>query len=143
MGRQPYRPPKDRALTVSWGIEFLDVRPQIVGLIGRCALSWTRIEYLSAAFLGVLLNTKAPAAMSVYLTLRRSTNRVEAITAAARHLEPRDSELVIGVLTVIQSAERERNSLIHGMFGVTEELPDDVLWIETKYLSYATSRVFF
>jgi hypothetical protein len=141
MARQPYRAP-ERGVRVHWGVDFLDARPEIVRLIGRCVLSWTRVEYLSAAFLGVLLESKTPAAMSVYLTLRRSTNRVAAITAATQHLEARDSELCAAVLRVIQSAEAERNSFVHGLFGVTDDLPDDVLWTESQNLSAAAVNIF-
>jgi hypothetical protein len=42
-------------------------------------------------------------------------------------------ELFDAVLKVARSAETERNHLAHGCFGVSAELPDALLWVETKH----------
>jgi hypothetical protein len=135
MARQPFRKPNNRDLTLHWGNQFLTERPLLATIIGRSILRWTQIEYLMAVLLAVLLKTDTPAAMSVFLTLRRSTSRIEAITAAAQHLPARDKEICVATLKAMQSVEAERNSLAHGMFGVTDELPDSVLWAEVKDIS--------
>lgn len=88
-----------------------------------------------AVLLAVLLKTDTAAAMSVFLTLRRNSSRTEAIRAAAQHLPARDQEICIATLKAMQSVEAERNALVHGMFGVAEELPDMVLWAEVKDIS--------
>lgn len=96
-----------------------------------------------AVMLAVLLKTDTPAAMSVFLTLRRNSSRTEAITAAAQHLPPRDQEICIATLKAMQSVEAERNALVHGMFGVAEELPDVVLWAEIKDISSNFAKYVF
>jgi hypothetical protein len=135
MPRKPYRFSKDQSLSIRWGATFLDDRPALIPLMGRCLLAWPQVEYLLAAFLGVLLKTDTPAAMSVFTTLRRSSNRAEAITVAASHLDAREYEICVAVLKVIQSAEAERNSITHGMFGTVDDLPNDLVWTETQNLS--------
>jgi hypothetical protein len=135
MPRQPYKFSKEGKLEIRWGAAFLDERPALAPLVGRCLLTWPQVEYLLAAFLGLLLKTDSHAAMSVFATLRRSSNRAEAITAAAEHLPSREREVCLAVLKVVQSAEAERNSLMHGMLGTTADRPNDLIWTESSNLS--------
>jgi hypothetical protein len=141
MARQPFRRPSNRDLSLHWGNQF--IKPALAAIIGRCILYWTQNEFLLSSFLGVLLKTNTPAAMSVFLTLRRSSNRSEAITVASKHLPEREAEICAAALKVIQAAEAERNDLVHGMFGIADHMPDAILWAEVKDISSTVVRHIF
>jgi len=111
-------------------------------LIGECLMAWPSIELCFAEILAALLKTDSPAAVAVYLKLRRRTNRVEAITAAANNtLDEDERTLLYALLRVSDRIEAQRNDLAHGHFGACDDLPDDILWINAE--EYVMFRVDF
>jgi hypothetical protein len=113
-------------------------RPQHASIIGRCLAMWTMAEVQMALLLALLLKAQdTDAAIAVYLVLRRSAPRFEAITAAGRAtLDERDNELLGALLLLYQSAEAERNALAHGCFGSHPRLPHSVLWSEPAQMAH-------
>lgn len=117
-------------------------RPAHAKLIGECLMAWPSIELCFAEILAALLKTDSPAAVAVYLKLRRRTNRVEAITAAANNILDEDErDLLCAILRVSDRIETQRNDLAHGHFGACDYLPDDILWINAE--EYVMFRVAF
>jgi hypothetical protein len=115
-------------------------RPEHAKLIGECLMAWPSIELCFAEILAGLLKTDSPAAVAVYLKLRRRTNRVEAITAAAENtLDEDERDLLYAILRVSDRIEAQRNDLAHGHFGACDDLPDDILWINAE--KYVMVRV--
>jgi hypothetical protein len=114
------------------GMGFMDTRPNLVTIIGRCLLLWPQVELSLAILLAALLKTETRSAVAVYLTLR-STPRTKAITAAASMaLSDKDKELCDAVLKSVRSAESERNYLAHGFFGTSDAIPDGLLWVSAQ-----------
>ena len=138
MGRQPFLSvPEVKKVNGAppWtmGLGFMAQRPALSAIIGRCLISWPQFDLQMAILLSALLESKSPAAVAVFLKLRRATNRIKSITAAAEMiLDKEDLELLGAILKVAQSAEAERNALAHGYFGWTDILPDAVLWAEAE-----------
>jgi hypothetical protein len=115
-------------------------RPAHAKLIGECLMAWPSIELRFAEILAALLKTDSPAAVAVYLKLRRRTNRIEAITAAAKLiLDEDEGALLYAILKVSDRIELQRNNLAHGHFGACDDLPDDILWINAE--DYVIVRV--
>jgi hypothetical protein len=86
--------------------------------------------------LGVLLGGDSEAAVAIFSTLQNARARRDVLNAAADvRLRDRRRELLDAVLSVVGSAEKERNSLAHGVFGVSAALPNSVLWIESKNIA--------
>lgn len=107
-------------------------RPEHAEIIGRCLTMWSATEVQMAILLSIVLRAEeSDAAVAVYMVLRRSAPRLEAITVAGKiTLSERDYELLGAVLHVYQTAEAERNALAHGCFGMHPGLPDSALWVE-------------
>lgn len=99
---------------------------------------WTMAEVQMALVLSALLRAEeTDAAVAVYLVLRRSAPRFEALTAAGKvTLSERDNELLGAVLHAYQIAEAERNALAHGCFGSHPRLPDSVLWVDPSQMAH-------
>ncbi len=48
--------------------------------------------------------------------------------------EPHKLELLTAVLNVVGAAEKQRNDLAHGCYGICRAIADGVLWIESKHI---------
>lgn len=133
MARQPLPENLRRG---SWvlGIDAIQRQPNCIALIGACLTAWPFVETQMASLLGILLRAHTEGAMAVYLTIRTGRARRDALDAAAEaFLEGPDLSLYRAILNVYSAAESERNALAHGCYGVHDEIPDGVLWIETKH----------
>jgi hypothetical protein len=110
----------------SVGFEALNSRPKFEAAIGRCIAIWSYVDEALGGLFGILLGTKSDAAPKVFLILRRSTNQLRALDAAAEGALSGDELAVYKALMVeYGSLESQRNNLAHGCFGIC---PDEE-WI--------------
>jgi hypothetical protein len=137
MPRQPL-PRKYHAPDWDMGPQAFSKRPKHAAIIGRCLAMWSSAELQMAILLSVLLKAEdTDAAIAVYMVLRRSTPRYEAITVAGNFtLDQRDREVLGAVLHIYQTAEAERNALAHGCFGIHQSMPNSVLWAEPTSMAH-------
>jgi hypothetical protein len=111
----------------------LGKRPELEALIARCVMAWPTVEIEMAMILGHLIGAKDAATLAVFQHLRRSSAQREAIMEAANIvLNDADRELLTAFLNVHRSIEAERNALCHGHFGVSDQVPDGLLWMSTR-----------
>lgn len=129
MPRKPYLPAY-ASCRYAIGISQINERPKFVEAIGRCITSWSFVEHHLALLFGVILKAENDAAVAVFSALRRRGNQRDAINTAARHsLDDKTRRLLGGVLAAMQSVEKERNSLVHGQWGIFPDREDIVAWI--------------
>jgi hypothetical protein len=94
-----------------------------------------------ALYLGQLLGTENAATLAVFQVLRRSSSQREAIMEAGKIvLDATDQELLTAVLNVHKAVESERNALGHGHFGISNNVPDGILWMNSP--DYVAIRIF-
>jgi hypothetical protein len=109
-------------------------RPEHIAKIGECITLWPEVETQLALLLAALTKADTTATLAVYSILRRSTGKSEAVKAAASvALDKSGQELVAAVLTFSQSVEGQRNDLAHGHWGISELIPDAILWLDGSY----------
>lgn len=109
-------------------------RPEHTALIGSCMTVWPAVAHQMGLILGVLLGADNEAAVAVFATLQNARARRDALNAVAQiKLNERQQELFNAIISVVTSTEKERDSLAHGCFGVSEAIPDGILWIESKH----------
>jgi hypothetical protein len=120
----------------SWGIGF-DVaqqRPELVQIIGGCVTSWPFVEHHLALVLGRILGSNTDAALAMFASLRAFRAQQDAITAAAQvTLREEEQEVVQAMLGIVRTAQKMRDDLAHGHWGVCDELTDSLIWVEAKY----------
>ena len=93
-------------------------------------MAWPNLEMQMAMLLALLLKAETDATLAVYLSLRRSTSRYDAISAAANvSLDRLGCEYILASLKVIQSAEGERNALAHAVWGYSTLIDDGIIWV--------------
>ena len=109
-------------------------------LVGHCLMAWPNVEAEMALALGQILGANNTAAIAVFQQIRRFSNQQVIFEEAARaSLAAQDQELIGAILNVHKSAESERTPLAHGHFGVANNIPDGLIWMNTA--DYVSIRV--
>lgn len=126
----------------TFGVGFIEDRPKAAAIVGRIITSWADIEVQCTRLLAELMGTNIPAAAAVFGSLRSSRAQQDALDAAAHAvLSERDIELHAAYMKRRSSLEKQRNDLAHGCFGVSVQIPDDVIWVsQSDYLSFTASH---
>jgi hypothetical protein len=108
-------------------------KKEFASIIGQAIAAWSDVEIQMALLLSILMKADAEPAVAVYHKLRRGMSRMEALEAAAKiSLVGKDYDLFKAIMVVYESAEKERNALAHGYFGITSDAPDVLLWVDTE-----------
>lgn len=132
MPRQPYLPTFAH-LNYAVGALVLKNRPDLCAAIGKCIAIWGQVDNEMGNLFSLLLGTESDAALEVFLSLRRFSNQRDALSAAAKHrLQGEELHVFEAILGVYKSLEDERNKLAHGCFGISDDDPDVLFWIEVK-----------
>lgn len=141
MPRQPFLPTFSH-LQYAVGARVLKERPNLASAIGRCIALWSQVDNEMGVLFGIFLGTETDAAMEVFLTLRRSSNQIEALKAASKYfLNEEEKEYFEIMMRLYKSLEAQRNSLAHGCYGTAANDPDVLLWIEVKHHVHFQSEV--
>ena len=139
MARQPLLYVRRNA-QVRFPANALKERPELAILMAECIAVWSIIEVEMATMLAAIMKAHAKPSAAVFLSIRNARAQREAITAAAEiELTGRDLEMFQAIMIVYQALEAQRSDLAHGVFGVTVEIPDSVVWVEAR--DYTSERV--
>jgi hypothetical protein len=132
MPRQPFLPTYHKAKFRFLANPLRD-RPDISRRIGECIGLWTQVEVQMALLLSTLMKADTGAAVAVFLSIRNARAQREAVSAAAENALTGDKlEAYSAIANVYKSLEGQRNDLAHGVFGISDEIPDAILWMEPK-----------
>jgi hypothetical protein len=114
----------------------LSERPEFSPLIGECIALWSQVEAHMAILLGAIMKAETAVASAVFLSIRNSRAQKDALTEAAQiALTGRELEMFSAIALVYQSLDGQRADLAHGIFAVSDELPDALLWTGAKDLA--------
>jgi hypothetical protein len=132
MPRQPlqYVLPKAK---YRFAANALGERPQLATLVGECIAFWSQVEAHIAVLLSAIMKAETAITAAVFLSIRNSRAQRGALTAAAEiGLSGREFEMFRAIEIVYQSLDNQRTDLAHGIFAVSDDLPDAILWIDSK-----------
>jgi hypothetical protein len=145
MPRQPLLP-AFRDAKLRFPSDALAERPEIAKLIGQCVGLWGQIEVQLALVLYALKDSpKSNAAVTFFLSIRNSRLQREGLAAVASNtaLSGDNSDLFGAISVVYQSLERQRNDLVHGVYVLADNLPDDaLLWTEPSKHAIFFAEIF-
>ena len=112
----------------------LGERPELAALIGECIAVWSQVEAQLAIMLSAIMKAETGITAAVFLSIRNSRAQREALTAAAQvELKDRELEMFSAIAILYQSLDSQRTDLAHGIFAVSEDLPDALLWLDSKH----------
>src|SRR2546423_695227 len=129
MARQPFSQLYKTEMHYAIGVGALNKRPELASLVGQCIALWTDIELQMALALAAILKADNPSSVALFLAIRTSPTRREALAAVARNmLAGDDLDAFEALLIVYQSLEKQRNALAHGVYGYSDSIEDALLW---------------
>ncbi len=111
-------------------------RPTVTPEIAKAACEWSHIECLLGIALAVILETEAQTGLAMFLALTSSSNQMTVLDAAAQaKLTEADKEMVTAVMSIVRTAARERNKLVHWCYAISNDFPADLLIIDPADLA--------
>jgi len=132
MSRQPLLYVRPQA-KYRFAANALAERPQLAALVGECIACWSQVEAHITVLLSAIMKAETAITAAVFLSIRNSRAQREALTAAAEiGLSGRELEMFRAIAIVYQSLDNQRADLAHGIFAVSDDLPEAILWIGSK-----------
>jgi hypothetical protein len=140
MARQPFNP---QYTGTSWAIapHMIDEMPRLAQLVGQICVNWTGVDMQMGLLLGSLLGVENEAAVAVFLSLRNNRAQRDALVAAAERRLSLDLKQGFDALLAAHSRlDKQRNDVVHGVWGRAERTPDDLIWCSLQDHSNALIR---
>ncbi len=111
------------------GSELIEQLSEVAQWVGRIAINWSGVELQLSLALGSMLGVESEAAVAVFLSLRNHRAQRDALKAAGwKTLSEGDWEVFEALLHVHSELDKQRNDVIHGVWGRSEKTPDGIIW---------------
>ena len=128
MARQPFLPTY-KGTPTSMGSDLIERMPEVAQFVGRIAINWSGVELHLSLTLGSLFGVENPSAVAVFLSLRNHRAQRDALRAAAEKTLTGDARRIFdAILTIHQELDKQRNDVIHCVWGRGDATPDGVIW---------------
>lgn len=137
--KKPYLP-HFRNYKVTMGPPAIEVLPEISLVIARIVSYWTMVETQLSSFLSICLKANSEPSVALYLSLKNSRAKSEALEAVVTlTLDEDDQKLFSAAMRWKDAVEKTRNEIAHGVLGSSFSTKDHVFWMSTG--DYATHAV--
>ena len=108
-------------------------RPELAARIALISGLWNEIEARIIAFLAIMANEQAKMAISIFFAVKNdAAKRATIETISHQNLSPADFDRFQEVLSETGKRYNERNTMVHGLWGVSAKYPDKLLWADIK-----------
>jgi len=120
--------------------DCLAERPVLAAVIAGCLATWSQVEVELSLTLAAILDSRTDAGVAVYLSIKASNAQREALSnAALTTLSGDELRAFKAVMSFHQVLVRDRNDLVHGIFGVMPDHPNSLIWIPSaKHAAWLT-----
>lgn len=126
----------------TFGIRFIEDRPECAIIIARCVAGWSYIENEIALLLASILRINTEPVLAMFLAISNSATQTAVISAAAEVvLTKEDFELFDAMMNLVRKIGDERNHLVHGLYGGSMLVERGILWTEKKHQAAHTATV--
>jgi hypothetical protein len=108
--------------------EAIDSRPELAVHIAKISAMWSEIETLVGLLLSHILGAHAEVGVAMYLALSGAASQRAALEGAAT-AQLKEPELidVLALIEKISKRQKERNNIVHGMWGIHPDYPNDLI----------------
>jgi hypothetical protein len=108
-------------------------RPKLAPYIATILMHWNEIESHMGVFLAALLGGEAQTVIKVFLALQTDGGRKSTIdTVTQLKLSPTDLARFQEVQRDIGGRYSERNRVVHGGWGTSDQYPENLLWYDPR-----------
>lgn len=133
MPRQPFLNLYKPGMHYAIGAGEISKRPELASLVAQCIDTWTNIELQMSLSLGAILKTNSDTSVAIFLAIKTSSMQRDVLETVAKPLLSGNSlDAFEALLSVYRSLEKQRNALAHGLFGISDALPDSLLWCDIQ-----------
>lgn len=128
MARQPFLPQyKDKP--TSMGADIIERMPKVAELVGRITINWSQVDLQLSLTMGSLLGVENKASVAVFLSLRNNRAKRDSLEAAAEMALSEELQKIFKAILKVHSLfDKQRNDIVHGVWGISEATPDGVIW---------------
>jgi hypothetical protein len=117
-------------------------RPKLAANVARVSGWWNEIEARTSAFLAAILESEAETVIAIFLALQNDGAKKAMIdTIVSLKLTPDETVRFQEIQKMIGARYSERNRAVHGAWGLSDEYPDALLWMDTRYATNFHSRM--
>lgn len=125
--------PLRRAKTVQFGADHVSQRPQLAIAITRIVVLWSIVETNLGRILAEILGADASIGVAMYNALVGNAGQEAVLRAVvAEKLSKDDADRFNDLLDEMRSRARERNRIVHGMWGIADTEPDKLIWQDQR-----------
>lgn len=121
---------------VLFGPEQVRQRPDLAIRIAIVANSWATLEAAAASCLGVIMRAEAQGTIAILSKISTATARAQAIREIAKATLPEPQlKQLNAMMKKFESLAKQRNDVVHGMWGVSGQHPAALVWAPTQIIS--------
>ena len=125
--------PLERGTPVTFGASTVLERPDLAAALGAIASTWAVVEIHLSGFLAELASTNHKAALAILARIPTAKARSETIREIGRMTMPEDQfNALKRLLALFNAGAKERNDVIHGVWGVAPSEPAALIWMHPK-----------
>jgi hypothetical protein len=107
-------------------------RPELAVYVARVATGWSHVEKFYGYLVVQLLGAHAHAGMRMYKALSGSASQTAVLRAVARDRLPQPMmDELEDLLRRTRKAAGKRNDVVHGLWEISDELPDALVWCDS------------
>jgi hypothetical protein len=109
------------------------LRPNLSAHIAAISMQWNEIEARIATMLAALLGGEAKTGISIFFSITNDGAKRAAVdTICNLKLSPVNKSQLQDILKKVGERYADRNTVIHGAWGVSQKYPDALLWSDIK-----------
>lgn len=133
---QPLSRLRSTVSDLTWGTKTLDDKPELAILVAAIFSEWAFIEMQLKNLMVIVLGTDAAAALAIYDSLDSPRQQMRALKAAAQaHLPSEKFDIFLAAISVVETAQRDRNKIAHWVWTSCPEFPDALILTDPSYIS--------
>jgi hypothetical protein len=122
-----------------WRIEFdagvLHREPELAALVGESVAKWAAIEHSLGNILVEILGSHITPGLAMFSVLTSASAQLDTIKAAANvTLQGEALDAFHATINVVQSAQKQRNRLVHWLWGQSPQVPNALLLTDPTYI---------
>ena len=104
-------------------------RPELALYVMGVISAWSHVEIALGRILANCLLAESSAGLAMYMSLSGGAAKRAALEAAtSQSLNPDKLALFTLIMKAIKPVRERRNDFAHGIWGISEEMPDALLW---------------
>lgn len=141
-GPVPRPIPPGKTAGISFEPRDLAKRQQLAAHVAVIAGMVTNAELITVVLLLALLKTESEVVGSLFTAVENEGARITMLKSTAEHcLEKVDFDNFTKVLSNFKKRRKERNDVVHGVWGIAEDVPDALVWIDPRdFIKWMSKR---